>query len=274
MKKNKNKFLVIGDPIKHSLSPILHNYWFLKYKINSLYFKKKVKAKNLSKIIKDIKKKIYYGANVTLPLKSSIIPYVDIITPLVKKTNSINTIYTKNGKLYGDNTDVFGFYHGILSKIKKKCEKALIIGAGGVTSSVIVALKKKWRFKKIYIANRNSKKSLIFKRRFGKVIEVVRFKNLELFNHNIDLVINTSSLGLKPKDKIKLDFSHFKKKIFIDLIYNPERTLFLKMAKKFNNHIYSGLPMFIYQAQKSFKIWTNILPKVNQGTYKLLRRYL
>jgi len=81
-------------------------------------------------------------------------------------------------------------------------------------------------------------------------------------------------LGLKPKDEIKLNFSNFKKKIFIDLIYNPERTLFLKMAKKFNNYIYSGLPMFIYQAQKTFKIWTNILPKVNRGTYKLLRRYL
>jgi len=274
MKKNKNKFLVIGNPIKHSLSPILHNYWFSKYKINSLYFKKKVKRKNLSKIIKDIKKKIYYGANVTLPLKSSIIPHVDIITPLVRKTNSINIIYIKNGKLHGDNTDVSGFYYGILSKIKKKCEKALIIGAGGVTSSVIVALKKKWKLKKIYIANRNSRKSFILKRRFGKVIEAVKFKNLELFNDNVDLVINTSSLGLKPKDKIKLNFSHFKKKIFIDVIYNPERTLFLNTAKKFNNNIYSGLPMFVYQAQKSFKIWTNILPKVNQDTYKLLRRYL
>jgi len=274
MKKNKNKFLVIGDPIKHSLSPILHNYWFSKYKLNSLYFKKKVKRKNLIKIIKDIKKRIYCGINVTLPLKSSIIPYVDVITPLARKTNSINTIYVKNGKLYGDNTDVFGFYYGILIKIKKKCEKALIIGAGGVTSSIIVALKKKWRLKKIYIVNRNSSKSFILKRRFGKVIEVVKFRNLQIFKDNIDLIINTSSLGLKPKDKIRLNYSYFKRKVFIDLIYNPVRTQFLNKAKKFKNHIYSGLPMFVYQAQKSFKIWTNILPKVNQGTYKFLRRYL
>jgi len=270
----KNKFLVIGNPIKHSLSPILHNYWFSKYKINSLYFRKKVERKNLSKIIQDIKKKIYYGANVTLPLKSSVIPYVDIITSIARKTNSINTIYVKNGKLHGDNTDVFGFYYGILSKIKKKCEKVLIIGAGGVTSSVIVALKKKWRLKKIYIANRNLKKTSILKRRFGKVIKVVRLINLHIFKDHVDLVINTSSLGLKPKDKIKLNFPNFKRKIFIDLIYNPERTLFLNTAKKFENHIYSGLPMFVYQAQKSFKIWTNILPRVNRGTYKLLRRYL
>jgi len=236
--------------------------------------KKKVKRKNLSKIIKDIKRRIYYGANVTLPLKSSVIPHVDIVTPLGKKTNSINTIYLKNRKLYGDNTDVYGFYYGILSKIKKKCDKVLIIGAGGVTSSVIVALKKKWRLKKIYIANRNSRKPFILKRKFGKVIDVVKLRNLQIFKDNIDLVINTSSLGLKRKDQIKLNFPNFKKKIFIDLIYNPERTLFLSTAKKFKNHIYSGLPMFIYQAQKSFKIWTNILPKVNQGTYKLLRRYL
>jgi len=272
--KKKSKFLVIGDPIKHSLSPILHNHWFSKYKINSLYLKKKVKRKNLSKIIKDIKRKIYYGANVTLPFKSSIIPYVDIITPLAMKTNSVNMIHLKNGKLHGDNTDVYGFYYGILRKIKKKCEKALIIGAGGVTSSVIVALKKKWRLKKIYIVNRNLRKSFILKRRFGKVIEVIKFTNLLVFKNNIDLVVNTSSLGLKPKDKIKLNFSHFKGKVFIDLIYNPERTLFLKTAKRYKNYVYSGLPMFIYQAQKSFKIWTNTLPAVNQGTYRLLRRYL
>jgi len=274
MKKNKTKFLVIGDPIKHSLSPILHNHWFSKYKINSFYLKKKVKRKNLSKIIKDLKEKIYCGANVTLPLKSSIISYLDFTTSLVKKTNSLNTVYVKNGKLCGDNTDVFGFYNGILSKIKRKCENILIIGAGGVTSSVIVALKKKWRLKRIYIANRNLRKSFILRRKFGKVIIVVKYKNLEIFKDNIDLVINTSSLGLRLKDKIKLNFSFFKKKIFIDLIYNPEQTLFLKSAKKFKNYIYSGLPMFIYQAQKSFKIWTNILPKVNKGTYKLLKRYL
>jgi len=274
MKKNKNKFLVIGDPIKHSLSPVLHNYWFSKYRINSFYFKKKVKRKNLSKIIRDIKKKIYSGANVTLPFKSSIIPYIDIITPLVKKTNSLNTIYIKKGKLYGDNTDVFGFYFGILSKIKLKCKKILIIGAGGVTSSVIVAFKKKWRLKKIYITNRNSRKSQILKHRFGKIIEIVKFRDLQFFKDNVDVVVNTSSLGLSSKDKIKLNFSCFKRKIFIDLIYNPQLTLFLKTAKKFKNHIYSGLAMFVYQAQKSFKIWTNILPEVNQETFRLLRRYL
>jgi len=274
MKKNKKKFLVIGDPIKHSLSPVLHNYWFSKYKINSFYLKKKVKKKNLGKIIENIKKKIFYGANVTLPLKSYVISYLDMITPLAKETNSVNTIYIKNGKLCGDNTDVFGFYYGILRKIKKKCKKILIIGAGGVTSSVIVALKKKWRLKKIYLTNRHLTKSFSLKRRFGKVIEVVKFENLQIFKNSIDLIINTSSLGLRPKDKIKLNFSHFKKKIFIDLIYNPEQTLFLKTAKNFRNYIYSGLPMFISQAQKSFKIWTNITPDINQGTYKLLRKYL
>jgi len=275
MKKTKNKFLVIGDPIKHSLSAVLHNYWFLKYKINSLYLKKKVKKKNLSKIIKHIKNKIFYGANVTLPHKSSIIPYLDIITSLAKKTNSVNVIYTKNGKVYGDNTDVFGFDFGILNKIKKNNYKnVLIIGAGGVTSSIIVALKKRWNLNKIFITNRTLKKSIIIKKRFGKIINIIKFDKLKVFKDDVDIVINTSSLGLKSKERIQLNFSYFKKKIFIDLIYNPERTLFLKTAKKFGNYIYSGLPMFVYQAQKSFKLWTNILPKINQETYKLLRRNL
>jgi len=274
MKKNINKFLVIGDPIKHSLSPVLHNYWFSKYKINSLYLKKKVKKKNLGSIIEDIRKKKICGANVTLPHKSNIITHVDIVTPLARITNSINTIYTKDGKVCGDNTDVFGFYRGILSKIKKKCKKILVIGAGGVTSSVIVAMKKKWQLKKIYLFNRTFKKSFTIKKKFGKSIEILRFNNLLNFNKEVDLVINTSSIGLNSKQKINLNFLNFKKKIFIDLIYNPETTKFLRSAKKFNNYIYSGLPMFVYQAQKAFKIWTGILPKVNKYTFKLLRSHL
>jgi len=274
MKKNKNKFLVIGYPIKHSLSPILHNYWFSKYRINSLYFKKKVKKKNLYKIIRNIRDKIFYGANVTLPHKSNIIRYVDVTTPLVKATNSLNTVYTKKGKVFGDNTDVFGFYHGILSKIKKKCKKILVIGAGSVTSSVIVALKRKWTPKKIYLFNRTVKKSFMIKKKFGKSVEILRFDKLSNFNEEVDLVINTSSIGLSSMKKINLNFSNFKKKIFIDLIYNPETTEFLKSAKKFGNYTYSGLPMFVYQAQKAFKIWTGILPKVNKHTFKLLRNHL
>ncbi len=155
--KNKKKFLVIGNPIKHSLSPQLHQYWFGKNKINAEYKKLKIDQKQIKKILDKIRKKQIEGINVTIPFKNSVIKYLDILEGDAKKTSSVNTIYLRKQNLIGDNTDVYGFAFGILKKIKSKIKAAGIIGAGGVTSSIILALIKKG-VKKIYITNRTFSK--------------------------------------------------------------------------------------------------------------------
>ena len=118
--KNKKKFLVIGNPIKHSLSPQLHQYWFGKNKISSEYKKLKIDQKQIKKILDKIRKKQIEGINVTIPFKNSVIKYLDILEGDAKKTSSVNTIYLRKQKLIGDNTDVYGFAFGILKKIKSK----------------------------------------------------------------------------------------------------------------------------------------------------------
>ncbi len=272
--KNKKKFLVIGNPIKHSLSPQLHQYWFGKNKINAEYKKLKIDQKQIKKILDKIRKKQIEGTNVTIPFKNSVIKYLDILEGDAKKTSSVNTIYLKKQKLIGDNTDVYGFAFGILKKIKSKIKAAGIIGAGGVTSSIILALIKKG-VRKIYITNRTFSKLKVFKKKFRGIIFPVRWnEHLKVFRQ-VQILINVSSLGMQGQKDLKFDFSTFNKKInVVDIVYNPENTKFLRDARRYGHKAFSGLDMFVYQAQKAFYIWNKKKPKITNDIYKKLRKLI
>ena len=272
--KNKKKFLVIGNPIKHSLSPQLHKYWFGKNKINAEYKKLKIDQKQIKKILDKIRKKQIEGINVTIPFKNSVIKYLDILEGDAKKTSSVNTIYLRKQKLIGDNTDVYGFAFGILKKIKSKIKAAGIIGAGGVTSSIILALIKKG-VRKIYITNRTFSKLKVFKKKFKGIIFPVRWnEHLKVFRE-VQILINVSSLGMQGQKDLKFDFSIFNKKInVVDIVYNPENTKFLRDARRYGHKAFSGLDMFVYQAQKAFYIWNKKKPKITNVIYKKLRKLI
>jgi shikimate dehydrogenase len=272
--KNKKKFLVIGNPIKHSLSPQLHQYWFGKNKINAEYKKLKIDQKQIKKILDKIRKKQVEGINVTIPFKNSVIKYLDILEGDAKKTSSVNTIYLRKQNLIGDNTDVYGFAFGILKKIKSKIKAAGIIGAGGVTSSIILALIKKG-VKKIYITNRTFSKLKVFKKKFRGIIFPVRWnEHLKVFRE-VQILINVSSLGMQGQKDLKFDFSTFNKKInVVDIVYNPENTKFLRDARRYGHKTFSGLDMFVYQAQKAFYIWNKKKPKITNDIYKKLRKLI
>ena len=272
--KNKKKFLVIGNPIKHSLSPQLHKYWFGKNKINAEYKKLKIDQKLIKKILDKIRKKQIEGINVTIPFKNSVIKYLDILEGDAKKTSSVNTIYLRKQKLIGDNTDVYGFAFGILKKIKSKIKAAGIIGAGGVTSSIILALIKKG-VRKIYITNRTFSKLKVFKKKFKGTIFPIRWnEHLKAFKE-VQILINVSSLGMQGQKDLKFDFSTFNKKInVVDIVYNPENTKLLRDARRYGHKAFSGLDMFVYQAQKAFYIWNKKKPKITNVIYKKLRKLI
>ncbi len=237
-------------------------YWFGKNKINAEYKKLKIDQKQIKKILDKIRKKQIEGINVTIPFKNSVIKYLDILEGDAKKTSSVNTIYLRKQKLIGDNTDVYGFAFGILKKIKSKIKAAGIIGAGGVTSSIILALIKKG-VRKIYITNRTFSKLKVFKKKFKGIIFPVRWnEHLKVFRE-VQILINVSSLGMQGQKDLKFDFSIFNKKInVVDIVYNPENTKFLRDARRYGHKAFSGLDMFVYQAQKAFYIWNKKKPKI------------
>jgi len=260
------KFLVIGNPIDHSLSPKLHNYWIKKNKINAIYEKQKIENNDLEKLLFQIKEKKIYGINVTVPFKNSIIPFIDELTLEAKATKSVNTIYLENNRVIGHNTDIGGFETSIYqSNVDLANKKILILGAGGVVPSIIYALTK-MKVSEITLSNRTKEKAENLKKHF-KDIKIIKWGDIVDF----DMIINATSLGLKEKDKINLNFpSSCKNKLFYDVIYNPKETIFLKTGKNLGNNIINGKLMFIYQALLAFNIWHKLKPDVNEEVLKLL----
>ena len=260
------KFLVIGNPIEHSLSPLLHNYWIKNNNIEAIYEKQKLTENELEQLVFQIKEKKIKGINVTVPFKKAVIPFLDELSVEAKKTQSVNTIYLNNNKIIGHNTDIIGFETSIKkSNYDLHNKEVLILGAGGVVPSIIFALIK-LKVSKIKISNRTKEKVENLKK-FFKNIEIVEWGELP----NFDMIINATSLGLKKEDKIDLNFSSVSKnKFFYDVIYNPRETNFLKVGKNLGNMILNGKMMFIYQAFSSFRIWHGIEPHINEDVIKLL----
>ena len=259
------KYIVIGNPIDHSLSPKLHNFWLRQNNINAVYEKKKLDIEEIKDLILALKKKKINGINVTVPFKKDIIPFLDQLSLEAENTQSVNTIYLKDEKAIGHNTDIDGFELAIKNlKVNLIDKTILILGAGGVVSSLIFALNK-MKVSKIIISNRTQKKAENLKNLF-RGIEVIDWGDIP----NTDMVINATSLGLNEEDKFDLDFSKLKNKFFYDVIYNPKETNFLKIARKLGNTGENGKMMFIYQAQAAFKIWHTIQPIVNNELMNLL----
>ena len=270
--KNKKKFLVIGNPIKHSLSPFLHNYWFKKLKLNCEYKKLKINNSKIKNILNEVRRKKIEGLNVTIPFKSRVIKFLNILKGDALKTLSVNTVYLEKKNLVGDNTDVYGFSYGILKQVKTKIKVAGIIGAGGVTPSIILSLIKRG-VKKIYITNRTFSKLKPVKKKFGKIVQPVKWNEYPKVFAKVQILINATSLGLLGYKDLRFNFDIFNKKInVVDIVYNPENTRFLKDAKKYGHRTFTGLDMFVYQAQRAFFIWNKKNPEVNKDIYKKLRK--
>ena len=259
------KYLVIGNPIDHSLSPKLQNWWLKENNIDATYDKIKLEVHEIKNFIQEIKEQKIAGCNVTVPFKKTVIPFLDKLSPEAEQTQSVNTITYDNGDLIGYNTDITGFDTAIKKlDFNIKGKKVLILGAGGVVPSIIFALKN-MHVQEIIISNRTKEKAenliVLF-----KDLKILEWGNLTDFH----MVINATSLGLN-NEKINLDFSRLgHDKLFYDVIYNPHETSFLKMGKQLGHKIENGKTMFVYQALEAFKLWHKIEPKVNTDTFKLL----
>ena len=265
------KFGIIGDPIKHSLSPVLHNYWFKKYEIDANYSIIETKESDLQDVTNKIKRGDLIGINITLPYKQKIVPYLDVLINDAEITSSVNTIYLdENGTIVGENTDVFGLQAAYLKEVDDISRKnVLIIGAGGVSPSVILSLKKSG-VKEISIINRTREKCIFLKKKFP-ILKIKDWNNLENEIANFDIIINATSLGLKHGKDFSFNFEPTKKNlIFIDTIYNPLETKTLRHLKEKDLKVFNGLDMFIYQGQKAFYLWNKINPEIDQKLIDIL----
>lgn len=264
---------IFGNPVSHSLSPIMHNDWFAKYKLNCLYVVFDVLPKNLRSAVESIRTLNILGVNVTVPHKVEVMKYIDNVDVAAKTIGSVNTIVNKNGKLCGYNTDWQGFITDLKSKkIDLKNKTVFVIGAGGAAKAILYSLNK-LKVKQIYLTSRTFDKAKLIAKKYKNISVIDIAKISASFLKEIDCLVNCSTCGMKKEDKLPFSIKEFNKKIvFYDIIYNKE-TPFKKFAAKNKIKYFSGEGMLIYQGAVSFEKWTNIFPDT-RNTFNLIKKFM
>lgn len=251
---------LVGFPIKHSLSPRMHNAALAELKIKARYKLFELQVEQLEDFLNNLEKNNIRGFNVTIPYKEKVLPYLDIKSSGVREIGAVNTVVvTKDGKLKGFNTDFFGFIRH-LKQLKVKPRNVAVIGAGGGAKAVCFALGKS-KVEEICIYDVDVFKSLRlvshFKDMFSetKFLAVARIEELNLGNK--DLLVNASPVGMRADDPCLIEDRMLHNNLFVyDLIYNPVETKLLTKAKKAGIGFSNGLGMLLYQGALSFEHFT------------------
>ncbi len=277
MKKNVTAdtklFGIFGNPVSHSLSPVMHNNWFEKYKLNYLYCAFDILPENLKSAVEAVKTLNILGINVTVPHKVEVMKYLDNIDIAAKTIGSVNTIVNKKGKLYGYNTDWQGFITDLKYKnIALKNKTILVIGAGGAAKAILYSLNK-LKVKQIYLTSRTMDKAKLTAENYKNISVLDIHKISANFLKNINCLINCSTCGMGKKDKLPFAIKDFNKDIiFYDIIYNKE-TPFKKFAAKNKIKYFSGEGMLIFQGAVSFDKWAGIFPDTKK-TLSLIKKFM
>lgn len=260
---------VIGDPIAHSLSPIMHNQEFEALGIDAKYLPFHVKEKDLADAVKGMKAIGIAGFNVTIPHKEAIIPLLDDIDSLAKAIGAVNTVVRKNDRFIGYNTDGEGFFRALQEEWKEeiKNERVLIIGAGGAAKAIYFTLLAKG-ITRIDICNRSLERAerLVSECPYEGKTKILTCNDASKEIGNYDLVIQTTSVGMHPLvHNLPISLEYLNKNTFVsDIIYNPLETALLKEAKKYGAKVQNGIGMFVYQGALAFEKWTGKAPNIQR----------
>ena len=259
---------VIGHPIKHSKSPIIHNYWIDIYKKNGSYEAIDIAPENLGDEIKRLIDEGYAGFNVTIPHKESIMQYCDEIAHNAEAIGAVNTVVIKDSKIHGLNTDGFGFRHNIWESepdFKFSGKRAVLLGAGGATRAIASALIGE-EVEQIIITNRTRERAEKIKDEMGflsDLIKVIDWDDRNSILDEADLLVNTTSLGMDGQPALDIDLATLKQDALVnDIVYAPLETPLLKDASAKGHKTVTGIGMLIHQARPAFKEWFGLLPDV------------
>jgi shikimate dehydrogenase len=264
---------LIGYPLKHSISPQMHNTAFDALDLNFVYFPLEVKKSSLKDVIVALKELNFCGVNVTIPHKESIVKFLDVLDTSAVEVGAVNTILNKKGKLVGYNTDIIGFLKTLRKfRIKTNRENVVILGTGGVAKAVAVGLLKNGA--SVTVVGRNMQKCTTFAKRFQRLgqIKSYTFSNIENALSNAHIVVNCTPIGMYPdiensplkKNSINRDM------VIFDLVYNPIKTKLLRFAKEKGAKAISGIDMLVYQGAESFELWTGKKAPIEVMTYAAL----
>ena len=247
---------LIGKPVEHSLSPVIHNALFKRYNINAVYLAFEVD--DLDSAVRGIKALKISGLNITMPYKERILEFLDELSEEAGAIGSVNTVVNRAGELIGYNTDAVGVLKALKHFTEVKDRRILILGAGGAGKAIARALS---RLAKVVVLNRTERKAKELEK-FGLKGEKLSRESLEYYLSWADILINATSIGMNedksliPKELLRKNLTVF------DIIYSPLETRLLRDARKVGCLTVDGLWMLIYQGAESFRLWTGIDPDV------------
>ncbi len=252
---------IFGYPVKHSLSPLMQNSAFSKKAIDAVYVPFEVPPENLKEAVEGVRALGIKGLNVTVPHKERIVEHLDYLSDEAELLGAVNTVKNENGELTGYNTDAEGFLRSLLEEgVELEGKRALMFGAGGAARAVGYALLK-GGVKFLNIVNRNFSRGKEVGELLGKLGNVLVYplkeSTVEILLRKVDLIINTTSLGMKPDDPHLFDYSKIPSGVtVVDIIYNPPETPLLKAAREKGCKTVNGLGMLVHQGAVAFEIWT------------------
>lgn len=255
---------VMGWPVSHSLSPVIHNRWFAEEKRDAVYIPLPVRPDAITTVMPALAQMGCVGVNLTIPHKELVIPLLDHVDETARRIGAVNTVVIRDGKLHGHNTDAYGFMKSLETDAPKlKREVALVVGAGGGARAVVAALSDAG-FKEILLMNRTPEKAKILES-LSDQVRVIPWSDNPVEMKKVTLVVNTTSLGMIAQPPLNLNLEMLPKDAVVtDLVYSPLITPLLQAAQDRGLHVVDGLGMLLYQAQRAFSYWFGSTPKVDK----------
>lgn len=267
------KAAVIGWPIEHSKSPLIHGYWIDQFGFSGSYERVALHPDEFEVGIHDLVNSGYQGCNVTIPHKEAALAMADSISEAAKAIGAANTLVFKAGKIHADNTDGVGF----ISNLKQNApdwdassDPALVLGAGGAARAIIYALLQEGT-PKVFVANRTSAKAEILAEFFGENVIAIAMEEIPSVLKQTNTLVNTTSLGMVGQPSLEIDISAMPiTGLVTDIVYNPLKTELLEQADALGIKTVDGLGMLLHQAVPGFEAWFGLRPKVDDTLRKIV----
>lgn len=257
---------VVANPIKHSISPFIHNTAFEQLGINGVYLAFEIEDRDLEETIRNIRRYNMWGINLSMPYKDRVLPYLDDLDESAALFGTVNTIVNREGRLIGYNTDGLGFFRSLPSEFQLIGSEITLLGGKGAATAILshAALhgaKCLNVFCKGKYLEETQKRLSILKDKSEVVLSVNALEDTKVVQEKIldsDLVVNAGSQGMDGVSMpVSSDIKFSSHQIVADIIYQPFETPFLKLARSQGNQTVNGLGMLLYQAAAAFKLWTN-----------------
>lgn len=269
------KACVIGWPISHSRSPLIHGYWLKEHGIDGSYERVPVEPSQLGDFISTLRARGYAGCNVTIPHKEAMFQLIPPADETTARLGAVNTVFSRDGRLLGSNTDGEGFVNSLAQaqpSTQLASMRAVVLGAGGAALAVVNALIEAG-CEEVAVINRTAEKGEALRIRLGQKVKPVEWHRAEDQLHECGLLVNTTSLGMQGQPDLDIRLDRLNSAAIVsDIVYTPLKTRLLAQAEARGNPIVGGLGMLLHQAVRGFSLWFGVTPKVSQVLHDLVAR--